>query len=322
MVRETTTRIVDVTGALAVELLEARARGEERPTLELSLPYVSEKVARAAREFMARVAPGVSFALEGRDGSSATHLGVHRRRRRTTEASGAIAPGEIFTDLRQWMLKVLLLRPRQSKPASLRALAAATNTSLTTAQGFVETFRELGHLVDDDGYQIVRRGKLMRRWLASSEAWRELRIPMRAHFGVPQLLATLARRNRQCVTERASKSGCAALGGFSACEARGVLHVLTPGPMVLHLDGEGLAEGMQLAERCARSDADVLFVPSAAIAATVFRPLAWEDVREDVLPAVDMLQAALDVWTEPVGGEEQARYIIDEVLRFTDDAGV
>ena len=310
-----TTRISDLKGALAVQVLEARTRGKSDVEVVIELPYVSATTYLAAREFMQRVAPEVRFRLVGSDGSHATLS--RKRETKSFRKPAARAPSrtgsaELFTDMNQWILKLLLLSPHAERPSSLRELAKVTETSLPTAQRFVEAFGELGHVVkSDDGYVVARKSELMRRWLASVEMTRDWRMPVRARYGRTRLLSALA-------AHVAADRGYAALGGFAACETRRMLHVVEPGPMEIHIDGRSMNVINDNTERCERRDADALIVPSAAFAASIFRPLRWEKPARTGLVAVDPIQAALDVWTQPLGGKEQARFIIDEGLKWRD----
>ena len=322
-----TTRWSDLQGALAVAVLEARA--EHDGDIVIELPSVTAKTLRDAREFMARVAPDATFSLEGRDGTRAGSDGdgpvILRRARAHPPREKQSVGGELFTDMHQWLLKYLLLAPATTqRPASLRELAAAatageTTPSLTSVQRFVEAFTEIGHLVRDvDGFKVIRRAELMRRWLARMEMMRDARIPIRPHYGIEAFLQTLAGQSFRNVGTSTSKTASAALGGFAACDARHVLHVLERGRPEIHVDGRAMGEIWHHAERCSRKDATLFIIPSAAFSLSIYGPLTWEKAREGELQPVDLIQAALDVWTHPMGGQEQAHHIIDDVLGYAD----
>lgn len=321
------TRWSDLQGALAVAVLEARARGEDREIV-VELPYVTAQTFRAARDFMNRVAPGVRFALVGADGTRATSSDVEsstlRQRGARSVTEKATTPGDLFTDMNQWLLKVLLLKKLERRPRSLRelvAVAKAGNTapSLTSVQRFAEAFTELGHLVRDvDGFRVIRRGGLMRRWLSRMEVTRDWRIPVRAYYGLAELLSVLARQSAVHTERSESRTASAALAGLAACEARGVPHAHQRGPLAVHVDGRAMGELWKHAERCDRRDASALAIPSAAFALSIYGPLTWEPATAEKLQPVDLIQAALDVWTEPVGGKEQAMYIVEDVLGWRD----
>jgi hypothetical protein len=285
-------------------VLEARARGERDVELVVEVPAISAKDIRAIGEFMKRVAPEFRFRLEIRAPLTAATTTAARPTRKGTS--------ETFTDLNQWILKFLLLAPGRAHPASLRSLAAATETSLPSAQRFVDTFTDLGHLVrGTDGFDVVRRDELMRLWFSSMELTRDWRIPVRSLYGPQRFLDALAAR-----VARSEVS--AALGGFAACAARQMLHVVEPGPVEVHVDGRAMALVWDHAVRVERRDADVFIVPSAAYAASIFRPLRWESAVDGLQP-VDPIQCALDVWSLPgPGGREQARFIVEHVLRWSD----
>lgn len=327
------TRWSDVQGALAVAVLESRARGGD-DEIVVELPYVSARTFQAARAFMGRVAPGVPFALVGDDGSHARApergqggaQGAVRPRRLRARGDVEKAPsttGELFTDMNQWLLKVLLLKPMKERPSTLSGLqqearAGDTLPGLTTVHRFVEAFTALGHVVRDvDGFRVVRRDALMRRWFSRMEVVRDARIPVRPFYGAERTIAALA---RQAVDARAAgaRMPVAALAGFGACAARGVLHAQERGVVEVHLGGRALAELTRHGERVAHRDATLIALPSAAASTSIYGPLTWEPSRAEALPAVDLIQAALDVWTQPLGGKEQARYIVDDVLGWRD----
>lgn len=305
-----TTRLSDLKGALAVMVLEARARDDGAIEVVVELPFVSAKTSREANEFMKRVAPDVRFRLEGRAASGVETPGQTSAKRATRKGTS-----ETFTDLNQWLLKYLLLAPNREHPRSLRGLAAATESSLPSAQRFVDTFAELGHVVRGSrGFEVVRRDELMRLWFASMELTRDWRIPVRSRYGAARLLEALAVK-----VSRGEAS--AALGGFAACDARGMLHVVESGPVEVHADRRAMAIVWDHAERVERRDADALIVPSAAYAASIFRPLRWDPEMRGpgTLHPVDVVQSALDVWSLPaLGGREQARYIVENVLKWSD----
>lgn len=292
-------------GALATFILEERAKGAGTLSVELQLPSVSARVARDLTSFMERVAPDVRFRLSARQAT----------RPPTKTRSVRRGTSDTFTDMNQWLLKYLLLAPQTSgRPRSLRALAHETDTSLPTAQRFVHTFTTLGHLVRGaDGFEVVRRAELLRLWLSSMDLVRDWRIPARTFFGTKRLLADLAKGVAAAKIE-------AALGGFAACDARGILHVVDPGAVEIHVDENASVIVWEQAERCDERDADVHLIPSSVFAASVFRPLRWEKKqRRDVLPIVDAIQMALDVWPVAArGGQEQARFIIANVLGWLD----
>ena len=328
MARLKTTRWADLQGALAVAVLEARARGDKSEVV-VELPYVTAKTFRAARDFIDRVAPGTNFKLVGADGTSARSSAadgstLRQRGARSEPETTATSPGELFTDMHQWLLKVLLLKHLERRPMSLRELetmskAGNTKPSLTSVQRFVEAFTELGHLVRDvDGFRVVRRTELMRRWLGRMEVTREWRIPVRPFYDEAQLVSALARQSAENTERSESKTASAALAGFAACEARGVLHVLERGPLEIHVDGRAMSEIWKHAERCDRKGATVFVIPSAAFALSIYGPLTWELASKEKLQPGDLVQAALDAWTHPLGGKEQAMHIIEDVLEWRD----
>jgi hypothetical protein len=175
-------------------------------------------------------------------------------------------------------------------------------------------FESLGHITNDGGYVVVRRGTLLRRWLSAQEALRQTQIPARALYGRKRFLAELAK-------PAAAGEIAVAVGGFHACAARELLHVVEPGPIELHVGVHAMGLLHEQWQRCSMQDADVVLLPSATFAESMFRPrrLGFESLTHEGLPVVDVVQAALDVWTKPMGGREQSRFIIDDVLKWSDD---
>jgi hypothetical protein len=294
-----TTRLRDIKGALAVLVLEARAAKAKAPEILLELPYVSQAASRSAAEFMTRVAPETRYRLVPR---------VEARRRE----SSSVPASDIFSDQNQWLLKFLLFYAgERDRPRSVRTLAAAAEVSHPSAQRFARMFLDLGHLVvDDAGYRVVRRPELIRRWLAWQESWFDARIPVAARDGKQRALAEIAANlHREDVK--------VAFGGFAACKAHRALHVVTRPADELHMNNAARTKLERLFRRCAAADADFLIDPSGAREAGIFRPLAHEKRTAREIPVVDLLQAALDVWSQP-SGREQARFVVDDVLGMGD----
>lgn len=84
---------------------------------------------------------------------------------------------DLFSDLNQWMLKVLLapelpehlLHAPRGKFHSISDLAGAAKVSLMSASRFVQRLREDGFLEDYSGaFQLVRRRELFRFWQSAA----------------------------------------------------------------------------------------------------------------------------------------------------------
>lgn len=232
----------------------------------------------------------------------------------------------LFSDLNQWMLKVLLGQsiseslisvPRGSfRNAS--QLAEAADVSLMSAFRFLGQLGNEGFLGEDaDALHVVRVDELVERWVSANRQTAQ-EIPARwlIKRDVQQLYAEIARQaSEDCAASpgkvkaqsgRISKAQprCC-IGLFAAADllrfgfVRGVLP---------HLYLERLDEGLlrQLGLTVAGTDdhADIL-VRVPANREAVFRAA----VMRDGLPVSDALQVWLDVSVHPARGREQAAEI-------------
>ncbi len=151
---------------------------------------VAEEAKQFVRERASEVAVGV-LDLEGLrlfDGHGLESLSSARRPQSDLRASKvpARAP-QLFSDLNQWMLKVLLapripevyLSAPRGQYEGASQLAEAAGVSVMSAFRFVEEFSKEGFLESGDGVlRLVRLRELLNRWVAASQR-RVPEIPMR-----------------------------------------------------------------------------------------------------------------------------------------------
>jgi hypothetical protein len=224
--------------------------------------------------------------------------------------------GQLFSDLNQWMLKVLLAPeiPAEMLAAPRRnyrnasQLAEAADVSLMSAFRFIRQLRREGFLdEEDEEFRVVRREGLMRRWQAVNLR-SVVDLPMRwiVRGGSEQRLQEALRLHR------ASKSGKprACLGLLAAANALGMgfvhgvkPHLYVEKPDVAFLKSLGLsAEGAEHA-------------PDVLLRMPLFRESVFRAAVEcDGVPVADMLQVWLDVSTFPARGAEQADELRKSVL--------
>lgn len=250
---------------------------------------------------------------------------LKRTQRGVSHRHAGLAPStrpvvELFSDRNQWLLKFLLFSSELRRPRSLRALATQTQTSLATAQRFVEAWTALGYVVKDDGYRVVRREALMQRWFSNAESVAVTRLPVRLVSGTVDNLLKRLVSDQEAV-------GHVATGGLAACAQRGVLHTLSPGPVELHVDAAGMQLCADHVERVAAEQAELFLLPAERNATSIFRGLElkhdvdakWRaDGSQPTPPPVDLVQCMLDVWPQPLVGKEQAMFILENVLGWRD----
>ena len=214
---------------------------------------------------------------------------------------------ELFSDLNQWMLKVLLapeipqhlLSAPRKKYGSVTELAVAADVSAMSASRFIQRLREDGFLDDDDGvFQLVRRRELFRRWqsaaMRSSPEWRmSFLMP-----GGARRLHKMAKHLNACV------------GGFAAADLLNVGHVSgVPPQLYVHRLSPSPGDWPGLVP--AKPGEDVELVLKQALAPqSLFRAAVHVD---DVLVS-DVLQIWLDASANPARGAEQADFLRQHVL--------
>lgn len=221
-------------------------------------------------------------------------------------------PANIFSDLNQWMLKVLLaneipdhlLQAPRKKYRSGSELAAAAGVSVMSASRFLQQLRTEGYLAETSRYLIlVRRQELFNRWRSATiRSVSELPMRFLIRGSVQKQLRSLLTSNRD--------ESCMAL--FGAAEALGLGHVsgVLPYVYVPKLPRPGDKKWRNLAIT-SPSEMPDLIVRQALSPKSVFRGA----VHQDGLLVSDVIQVWLDVANHPSRGEEQAKLIYENILR-------
>jgi hypothetical protein len=302
---------------LAQALLEAResAGSKAAPLAVVAAPRVAQKVSDAAMAFADRYVPDVAVGLIDLEGFARFRgpgldaINSSGRRAPFARRPPVRASGQLFSDLNQWMLKVLLapelqealLKAPRGQYRNASELARAADVSVMSAFRFVQQLRREGYLDEAAPYlQLVRRGDLFNRWQALA-ARSVPEAPMR--FLLPG--DRPARLRRLLETDRA----CLAL--FAAADALrlGFVSGVPPYIYVRRLDAGSFADGKAL-RACGPGDPPDVIVRQAPAPQSVFRAL----VRPGGTPACDVLQVWLDVGSHPARGREQADLIRERVL--------
>ncbi len=306
----------------------------------LVLPRVTEAAVQSVRclvEEMAESRPWMLLGLDGSEvvegmpGLKASLRASHRRHSPLIAAPTVSAPHDVFSDLGQWLAKVMLGReiderwlagPRGAFRRGAH-LATAARVSAPTVSRWLREMTSLGYLERGrDGLAIVRRRECFAAWVRAANATPARSVS--ARFLLPrrdlfeQLCDALSEAEGQVESVRpqpastlADQSGRAApravLATFAACRSLDVSFVVGA-PLQIYLDpidADSLAGlGLEIVDE---SDAHVrVTLPRAP--ESVFRGRLLAALPNGALvPTCDLLQAWLDVQAHPTRGLEQAR---------------
>jgi len=315
--------------ALAQAILEARAIVSSSlvPAESLAVvaaPRIAPATLAHLERFLADNAPDVAAVFLDREGLlcfrgaglDAGFAGLNRAPGRRSRFRKAALPesGQLFSDLNQWMLKVLLAPEiRTEMLAAPRAqfrnasqLAEAAHVSLMSAFRFIRQMRTEGFLDEDDEvFRVIRREELMRRWQA---------VYLRSVTDLPVRWierGQSARALREAVHHlQASGGPRCCLGLFAAANTlgQGFVHDLTPHLYIEKLDAALLRRMGLTAEGAEHSPDLLLRVP--LFHESVFRAA----VERDALPVSDILQVWLDASLLPARGKAEAEELRMRVL--------
>lgn len=309
---------------LSQAILQAQFYSAADPTTNpLAVVYVenaSSNLWERVKSFADQYAPGVAVGIvsgngvvffkgEGLDGMSER---PRARSRQSTSTSNH--PINIFSDLNQWMLKVLLAP--ELPPELLSAprghyrggsdLAKAAGVSAMSASRFLLQLRQEGYLSESaELLKLVRRDELFHRWRAAAMR-RPAEIPVRFRIKAPvqqQIRGLLKTHPRQ-----------ACLGLFAAADGLGLGHVSGVPPYVylpklppLDLKTNEWAMLMPATEGLPDLILRQALTPQSMMRGAV--------ERNDGLMYTDVIQVWLDVANHPSRGQEQADLIWRKALQ-------
>jgi Holliday junction resolvase/DNA-binding MarR family transcriptional regulator len=323
---------------LAEAVLQAQAYAKKLPHAHalavIASPELSPFIVDQALEFHHNYAPDVAvgffddrgfrvFRALGLESLNSPPPEIDQARRAVPELQSY----SLFSDLGQWMLKVILaqrIEPRflsapRRKIRNASELALAAGVSQVSASRLVRQLGAEGFLDEyADQLELVRVHDLLEEWQAAERrAFKE--IPCRwviPGHGRKQLESALRDYSAGPVAQRpvenygARSSPRACLGLFAAAEALGVGFVQGV-PRVLYIERMQVEFLQQLGisqERAIQADL-YLRIPSHKEA--IFRAA----VEHKGVLVSDAIQVWLDVSNHPSRGKEQADRIRDQVLR-------
>jgi len=302
---------------------QAAARAHERPSRPLAVvaaPALSDAMTAALREYVSDVAPGAAFGLvdsrgrvefygEGLEGLSSDPT---RRPRQSRTPRAHL--GDLFSDLNQFMLKVLLgrylsedfLHVQRGRIDGAAQLSKLAGTSLPSAWRFLSGLKDAGFIEESsDALEVVRRDDLLSAW---ASAVRRQPHEVRAAFSIPvsEPMSVLEPR----VTAFHSAGQRIAWGGFAAIARLGFQFV-HGAPLHLYVDdlSEATLRRLNLV-RAEPNQASQVILRKARWPESVFRAT----VNKGGQPATDILQCWLDVSQHPARGAEQANVLWTRVL--------
>ena len=292
-----------------------RAAGDSHPPLTVvAAPRIAPRVADQVLKFAAEYAPDAAAGVIDFEG-------LRRFHGPSLEQLDSVAPPparrsaiqrrahvDLFSDLNQWLLKVLLapelpeklLSSPRGQYRNASQLARAANVSVMSAFRFVQRLQQEGFLHESETHlALVRREELFKRWQASN-ARRVPELPMRF----------LLKRDPDVELRKMLASGRACLGLFAAADALGYRFVEGVPPHVyLQRFGRANIAAWKILVPADDERPDLILRQPPA-PQSIFRGL----VRPGGLPASDILQVWLDVSGHDSRGQEQADLIERRVL--------
>jgi hypothetical protein len=216
----------------------------------------------------------------------------------------------IFSDLNQWLLKVLLapelpenlLSAPRERYRTASQLARAADVSVMSTSRFVRQLQHEGFLHESSAYlELVRRGELFRRW----QTWAGRRV---RETGFRFVLLPGEPQRTLAAAVRAA-DGCLAL--FAAADALGIGFVRGVPPHVyVHQLVPGALSDWKTLVPAEQGESPDLIVRGATAPQSVFRGA----VTRESVAVCDVVQVWLDVSGHPSRGNEQADFIRREIL--------
>jgi hypothetical protein len=281
------------------------------PLAILQVGSASPSLWRKVEQFHREYAPGIAIGLIADSGWShfvgAGLEGLNAEPKRPLRRDKLVHPrkaSDLFTDLNQWLLKVLLapelpenlLRAPRSEYCTVSELANAAQLSTMSASRFVRRLREEGFLEDSGGaLHLVRRRELFRQW---QSAVMRSSPELRMSFLIP---GDRARQLSQVVPKL---DGC--IGLFAAADLLKLGHV---SGVATHVYVRRLLPASDtgwpgLVPSKAGEKVDV-FLRQANFPESLFRGA----VQVDGMMVADAIQVWLDSSAHPSRGAEQADHL-------------
>jgi len=300
--------------------------------------YIPDSVAEQVKQFARQHVPDIGVGVMDFEGlQSFEGHGLERLNSKRPRTRKVISPGhrasspQLFSDLNQWMLKVLLapsipeqyLSAPRGRYQGASQLAGAADVSVMSAFRFIEQFSKAGFLEEEhEGLRVVRIEELMARWLAANQRsvseigvrWvlrgkkNALWDLVRSYVSSEKKQPRKHRHSQDQPYDVHRPRACLAL--FAAAEALvlGFVHGVQPYLYLERIEPK-ILEKLGFSAISVEVDPDV-YVRVPWNDESVFRAV----VLNDGVPACDILQVWLDVAQHPSRGKEQADLIWRKIL--------
>ena len=307
---------------LSQAILQAQAHAlnvdNAKPLAVVSVENASQSLSKQFSAFAEKYAPNVAVGLVSKNGlryfrgANFEQLNAEPAELQRYGSSPPNQPVNLFSDLNQWLLKVLLApeipghlleAPRQ-KYQSGSELAEVAKVSAMSASRFVQQLRNEGFLDDSSRYLIlVRRQELFCRWRSAV---------MRPSPELPMRFLIRGSVQKQISSLLAANHGQSCLALFGAAEALGLGHVSGVPPYV-YVQKFPRPDDKNWRSLVVASPSEMpdLIIRQALAPKSVFRGA----IHQDGLIVSDVIQVWLDVVNNPSRGEEQANLIYEKALR-------
>jgi hypothetical protein len=304
---------------LSQAILQARRYAEfsaMHPLAVVQVNQASLSLIRKVEQFHRDYAPDVAIGLVSEAGGShfigspdleALNVEVPRSSSREKSAQPRKA-SDLFSDLNQWMLKVLLapelpenlLNAPRGEYRSVSELAEAAQVSAMSASRFVRRLQEDGFLEDSGrSFQLVRRRELFRRWQSSAmRSSPELRMSYLIPSAGARQLHKVASRLDACI------------GLFAAADLLHVGHVSGVAPYIYVRRLLVSSESWPGLVPAKSGEPAQVILKQSNVPKSLFRGA----VRVDDVWVSDVLQIWLDASAHPSRGAEQADLLQRKVL--------
>ena len=308
-----------VLALLSQAILQARRHAQSQGLLPLAVVqagHTSSTLQQKVEQFQRDYAPDTAIGLVSEAGDShfiganlhSLNVKVPRRAGKGNLAKPRKA-SNLFSDLNQWMLKVLLapelpehlLHAPRGEYRSVSELAEAAKVSLMSASRFVQRAREEGFLEDYSGtFRLVRRNELFRLWQSAA---------LRPSPELPMSFLIPGSGIRPLQKAAARLDAC--IGLFAAADLLNLGHVSGAPPQLyirrLAPSSRGDWPGLVPANL---GEQPQIILKQVSAPEPVFRGA----LRIDDVLVSDVLQIWLDASTNPSRGAEQADLIRQKVL--------
>jgi hypothetical protein len=323
---------------LQVQAAKRRLPESTVPVAVLGANRIPDSVAEQLKEFARQHAPDVAVGIIDAEGlRDFQGFGLERFREKRSVPFSAVSfpqtslPVHLFSDLNQWMLKVLLapriaeslLSAPRGQYQSAAQLARAAGVSVMSASRCVRQLSNEGFLDDRKGsLRVVRAEELLERWRAASRknvreihAWwiirggeNQLRSAARLYAARMDVRSAPPKHSER--PRRVGLSPRICVGLFAAADLLGMGFVrgVSPQLYVERVDAEVLKQLGLSFEHAGRNPDVELRIPENK--QSVFRA----GVRHGGVPVSDIIQIWLDVANHPARGKEQAEQIWKKVL--------